>query len=583
MGVLSRIFSYLRPYKTRVVLAYLALFIGTGMQLAVPRLVEYVIDDGLVQANLRVVTLGSLAIIGAGVFQGAFTFLRSYLFQALAEQASFDIRNDLYHHLQSLPFSFFDRAHTGQLMSRATEDVNSIRRFLMFSLRSLVQASGMLLVVSIILFLTHWKLALLSLSVMPVLALTAINFGRTIRPLFLAVQQQFGVMTNALQENLSGARVVRAFAREEDERRQFDATLEALYERNMDTIRKWSFYFPAMTFLSSLGLALILWYGGRQVLQGELSIGNLTAFYFYLAMLAMPIRLLGWVVNSLARALASGERIFEVLDTKPAVASPPDAISLPQIEGRVEFDQVSMRYPGNSEFALQDIRFIAEPGQRIALLGKPGSGKSTVTSLIPRFYDVTEGTVRIDGVDVRNLALDELRAQIGIVLQDTFLFAVSIRENLAYGRPDATEEEIIAAAKAAQAHDFIMRLPEGYDTVIGERGVSLSGGQKQRIAIARALVMDPRILILDDATSNVDTETEHLIQQALSELMVGRTTFIIAHRLLTLKNADLILVLDEGRIVERGTHDELVQGDGLYAEIYELQLKDQEELTPVAD
>jgi len=314
-----------------------------------------------------------------------------------------------------------------------------------------------------------------------------------------------------------------------------------------------------------------------------LSIGKLTAFYFYLAMLSQPIRLLGWVVNSLARALASGERIFEVLDTRPAIASPPNAVRLSPIEGHVAFEHVWVRYPGASEDALADVTFTAEPGQRIALLGKPGSGKSTLTSLIPRFYDVTAGSVRIDGVDVRELDLEVLRRQVGIVLQDTFLFGVSIRDNIAYGRPDATDEEIEAAARAAQAHDFITALPEGYDTIVGERGVSLSGGQKQRVALARALVMDPRILILDDATSNVDTETEHAIQRALDELMVGRTTFIIAHRLVTLKRADLILVLDRGRIVERGTHETLLRNGGLYAEIYDLQLRDQEDLAEVAD
>ncbi|MDI3341031.1 MAG: ABC transporter ATP-binding protein [Sphaerobacter sp.] len=583
MAILKRILAYLRPYWRRVVLAYLALLIGTAMQLVVPRLVEYVIDRGLVRADLRVVTVGSLAIVAAGVAQGVFTFIRSYLFQFLAERVAFDIRNDLYAHLQTLPFAFFDRAHTGQLMSRATEDVNAIRRFLMFSLRSLVHSAGMLIVIAIILVLTHWRLALLSLSVMPILSWTAIHFGRTIRPKFLAVQQQFGVMTNVLQENLAGARVVRAFAREEDERRRFDETLQRLYDRNMDTVRQSAFYFPLMTLLASLGLALILWYGGRQVVAGNLSIGALTAFYFYLTMLNQPIRMLGWVVNSMARALASGERIFEVLDTRPNIRSPERAVTQAPITGRVEFDEVWMRYPGTSDDALAGVSFVAEPGQRIALVGKPGSGKSTVTALIPRFYDVTAGVVRIDGVDVRELDLVTLRRQIGIVLQDTFLFATSIRENIAYGRPDATEEEIIAAARAAQAHDFIMRLPHGYDTVVGERGVSLSGGQKQRVALARALVMDPRILILDDATSNVDTETEHAIQRALDTLMVGRTTFIIAHRLVTLKRADLILVLDQGRIVERGTHETLLRAGGLYAQIYDLQLRDQEDLAEVAD
>lgn len=583
MDVLGRILGYLRPYWRRVVLGYAALIIAVGMQLSIPRLVQYVIDNGLVRDDLRAVSVGALAIVSVGVLQGVFTYVRSFQFQYLAERIAFDIRNELYRHMLRLPFSFYDRANTGQLMSRGTEDINAIRRFLMFALRSIVQTGGTLVVITVILFTTHWRLALLSLSVMPILALTALNFGRTIRPLFLAVQQQFGVMTSVLQENLAGARVVRAFAREEDEQRKFDHALKLLYDRWMRTILRASFYFPFMTLLSSTGLALILWYGGRQVVLGNLSIGKLTAFYFYLAMLAMPIRQLGWVVNTAARAIASGERVFGVLDTVPAIASPEDATVLGRIEGRVEFENVSVRYAETDTDAISDISFVAEPGQRIALLGRPGSGKSTVTSLIPRFYDVSAGAVRIDGIDVRDVELESLRRQVGIVLQDTFLFAVSIRDNIRFGRPDATDEEVIAAATAAKAHDFIMRMPEGYDTVVGERGISLSGGQKQRIALARALVIDPRILILDDATSSVDTETEYAIQRALSKWMVGRTTFVIAHRLLTLKDADLILVLDQGRIIERGDHETLLANNGLYAEIYDLQLKDQEEFAPVAD
>jgi ATP-binding cassette, subfamily B, multidrug efflux pump len=581
--ILLRILGYLRPYKWRVTIGYIALAISVGMQLLTPRLVEYVIDRGLTRPNSRAVAIGSIAIVVVGATLGIFTYIRSYIFQYLAERVSYDVRNKLYQHMQQLSFGFFDTAQSGQLMSRATEDVNSIRRFMMMSLRSIVQSFGMLIVITTILVTTDWRLAVISMSVMPILIFTAIYFGKSIRPKFLAVQQQFGVMTNVMQENLAGARVVRAFAREDDENEKFDRELWALNETYMVTIRQYSFYFPLMTLLSSAGITLILWYGGRQVIQGSLSLGRLTAFYLYLSMLSQPIRLLGWVVNSAARAIASGERIFGVLDTRPKIQSPEQPVQLKSIEGRIEFRDVGFRYDETTEDALTDISFVAEPGSRVALIGGTGSGKSTITALIPRFYDVKSGSVIVDGVDVRRLDLELLRQQIGMVLQDTFLFSLSIGENIAYGRSDATIEQIIAAAKAARIHDHIASLPEGYDTVVGERGVSLSGGQKQRVAIARALVLNPKILILDDATSSVDTETEYEIQLALQSAMRGRTTLVIAHRLLSLKSADEILVLDAGRIIERGTHNELLKRNGAYARIYDLQLKDQEELAAVAD
>jgi ATP-binding cassette, subfamily B, multidrug efflux pump len=485
--------------------------------------------------------------------------------------------------MQYLPFSFFDRSHTGQLMSRGTEDINAIRRFLMFSMRMLVQTGGMMVIITIILITINWQLALLSLALMPILVGSAVNFGRTIRPLYLAVQQQFGVMTTRMQENLAGTRVVRSFAQEDREIEEFDSELQTLYDRHMDAIKRSAFYFPLMTLLSMVSVAIILWYGGRLIVQNQLTVGQLSAFYLYLAMLQGPVRQLGFVVNSVARAMASGDRIFEVLDAKPSIRSKPDAVNVATVEGHVQFEDVWLRYPGNSEFALRNVSLEAQPNQRIALIGATGAGKSSITALIPRFYDVTEGKVLVDGHDVRDLDLESLRRHIGIVLQDTFLFSVTIGENIAYGRDDVSREDVIAAAKAARAHDFIMDMPENYDTVIGERGVSLSGGQKQRIAIARGLLMDPAILILDDATSNVDTETEHAIQMALADLMKDRTTFVIAHRLQTLKSADQILVLDHGEIVERGQHDDLLELGGIYANIYELQLKEQEEVAAVAD
>jgi ATP-binding cassette, subfamily B, multidrug efflux pump len=583
LRVILRIFSYIRPYWKYITAGYIALLISVGMQLSIPRLVEYVIDGGLVDESTRVLTIGVLAIVAVGLTQGVFTYLRSYMFQFLAERVGYDIRNHLYRHLQFATFSFFDRAHTGQLMSRGTEDINSIRRFLMFSMRMLVQSFGMLIIITIILITINWQLALLSMALMPILVGAAINFGRTIRPLYLAVQQQFGVMTTRLQENLAGTRVVRSFAQEDREIEEFDTELAGLYDRHIDAVKKSAFYFPFMTLLSTLSIAIILWYGGRLVVDGSLTVGQLTAFYLYLAMLQMPVRVLGFVVNSAARAMASGDRIFEILDTKPSIKSKPDAIKVEPIEGRVEFDHVWFKYPETTEWALRDVSFVAEPNQRIALLGSTGAGKSSITSLIPRFYDVSDGRVLIDGHDVREIDIEALRRQIGIVLQDTFLFSVTVGENIAYGRQNATRDEVIAAAKAARAHDFILEMDEGYDTVIGERGVSLSGGQKQRIAIARGLLMDPSILILDDATSNVDTETEFAIQQALAELMKGRTTFVIAHRLLTLKSADQILVMDKGEIVERGKHEDLLRKGGIYANIYDLQLKEQEEVASVAD
>jgi ATP-binding cassette subfamily B protein len=583
LRVLWRIIRYLGKYKRDLVVAYVSMFIALAALLAVPALIEYVIDDGIDGGNRTIVVWGAVAIVVAAIATGFFTFVRSYIFQALSERVGTDLRAEYYRKLQTLNFAYYDRAQTGQLMSRGSEDINSIRRFLMFSMRMLVYGTVMMLAIVVLLFRADPSLAAISLTVLPLLVYTAYRFGRVIRPRFLAIQAQFGEMSSVMQENLSGTRVVRVFAQEKREIEHFDKSLGDLYDRQMEAIKIWSRSYPVMTFLSEVGVAFILWYGGRQVLQGDITIGTLIKFNLYLAMLAMPVRNLGWIVNSMARAIASGDRIFEVIDAVPAIRSPEQPVRIENPRGHIAFENVSFTYPGTTEQVLTAVSLEAHPGKITALFGPTGSGKSTLTALIPRFYDVSGGRVLVDGVDVRDLELASLRQLVAFVQQDVFLFGRSIKENIAFGNPRATDEDIERAARIAGAHAFIIEQPEGYDTLVGERGVSLSGGQKQRVSIARALCANPRILILDDATSSVDTETEYGIQQELRGVMGNRTTFVIAQRLVSLKDADEIIVLDGGRIVERGTHEELIARHGLYSRVYDLQLRDQEEVVRAAD
>jgi ABC-type multidrug transport system fused ATPase/permease subunit len=574
--IILRIMTYLKPYWRRVVVMYGALATALGMQLLIPSVLQRAIDRGILGRDRHYLVWAALAIVGLAALQGIFTFTRTYLSQALAERIAYDIRDELYAHLQRLSFSFYDTAQTGQLMSRATDDITNIRAMLVMTMRALIVAIATFVAVTVILIRTDLVLAAVALAVMPFLIVWSARFGIVIRPLFLGVQQQFGVMTSVLQENVAGSRLVRAFAQEQIESRRFEAELEELFQRNMHASKRWAFSYPLMLLLSGVGVGVTLWLGGYRVISGAMTIGTLVAFNRYLIIMAEPVRWLGFVVLRIARALASGQRIFEILDTRPKIADRPGALDLVPMRGEVVFEHVSFSYAGGRRKALDDICFRVRPGETIGLLGPPGAGKSTIVSLLPRFYDVTAGRVLIDGHDVRDLTLTSLRSQIGAVLQETFLFSVTIRENIAYGRPDAPLEAVIAVAKAARAHDFIAEMPGGYDTMVGERGVSLSGGQKQRIAIARALLLDPRILILDDATSSVDLETEHEIQAALETLMTGRTTFIIAQRLSSVREADQILVLDGGRIVERGTHIELLHGDGYYRELYDHQVRERE-------
>lgn len=574
---LVRIFRYLKPYWRRMVVVYSALLIALGLQLTIPQVLGRAIDNGVVDGDLAYLGRAALLIVILAVFQAGFTFVRSYGTNVLAERVGKDLRDELYQKLQALPFQFYDRAQTGQLMSRATDDINNIRGMLMFSLRAVVQAIGMVVIIAFIVLRTNVPLGLIALSTTPFLIWWSIRFSVSIRPMFLKVQQQFGVMTTVLQENVAGGRVVRAFAQEREESRRFEDELEELFDRNIRAANRWAFSFPMTLALNGLSVAGVVWVGGWMALTGRISIGTLVAFERYTTMLQEPIRWLGFVVNRMAKAIASGERIFEILDTKSKIADLPGAQLMPGMKGVVTFQDVEFRFTGATTEALSDISFTAEPGQMIALIGPTGSGKSSVISLIPRFYDVNAGKVLIDGKDVRDITLDSLRSQIGIVMQETFLFSVTVGENIAYGRPDATRDEIEAAAKAARAHDFIARMPEGYDTIVGERGVSLSGGQKQRLAIARALLIDPRILILDDSTASVDSETEHMIQRALRTLMAGRTSFVIAQRLSTVRDADLVLVFQDGRITQQGRHDDLVEQPGFYRELYDLQMRDQDD------
>ncbi|MEJ2748938.1 MAG: ABC transporter ATP-binding protein, partial [Anaerolineae bacterium] len=424
--------------------------------------------------------------------------------------------------------------------------------------------------------------ALLGLIPVPVLVLATLRFGNTVRPMFKRIQEQMGVLSDIMQESMTGIGVVKAFAREPYELEKFDEGNDEWFDRRYTVIKTWANNWPLFTFLVASSIFLLLWFGGPQALAGNITVGTLFALISYVLMLNGPVQRLGFLVNLMATAGASATRVFEIIDTPNEVQDKPDALPLDEARGEVVFENVGFAYREGLQI-LHDVTFYAKPGQRVALIGPTGSGKSTVTNLIPRFYEATEGRVLVDGHDVRDLRVKSLRQHIGIVLQDPFLFSQTIAENIAYGRSEATMDEIIAAAKAARVHDFTVGFPEGYETRVGERGVTLSGGQKQRIAIARALLNDPRILILDDSTSSVDTETEHLIQEALDVLMEGRTTFIIAQRLLTLKNADYILVLDKGQIVERGTHDSLLAQDGLYRQIYDLQLRDQEEFVALQE
>lgn len=575
MRVLRRLLGFAVPYWKIYAGTLILVLCISGLGLLQPLVIGWVIDNIISSKQFGLLLYGALAILGTSVLRALLGYLQRYGMQYAGQKVIYDIRNKLYQHLQQLSFSFYDKAQTGQLMSRVTADVETCQRFFTFAMIQIVSAFITFVATLYVMLSKDWRLTLVAMIPVPVLVWRVQVYATKVRPMFWNIQQQLAVLTATLQENVTGQRVVKAFARKGYEIEKFERDNMELLNRNVRTTRTSAMNESFMTLLTETSLALILLCGGREVMAGTLTVGSLAAFNTLILQLIQPIRMLGNWVTLTQRTIAASERIFEILDTKADVQEKPDAKPLPRIQGRVTFENVSFSYDGQ-HMVLEDINLDVKPGETIAILGSTGSGKSTLIHLIPRFYDVTRGRVLIDGVDIRDVTLDSLRRQIGVVTQETFLFSASIRDNIAYGKPDATLDEVIAAAKAAHIHDFIVSLPDGYDTVIGERGVGLSGGQKQRVAIARALLMDARILLLDESTSSVDVETEMRIQEAFSKLLKDRTAFIIAQRLSTVRNADRIIVLDKGRIVEEGTHETLYKKGGIYTAIYNLQFRGQE-------
>jgi ATP-binding cassette subfamily B protein len=620
---MKRAARYLMHYRNQAALPYLFLVIATLAQLAVPRLVRNIIDavtQGMAakailsgiqqipatflpqalprmlealslpanwtqeqllaklaadQSNApRLLVTAGLAIVVFAALRGLFAFLQTYWAEKNSQSVAFDLRNDLYAKIQTLSFSYHDRNNTGQLMIRATDDVEKVRLFIGQGLLQLVSAVLLLSGTMIILFSTNARLALVALWILPVALALFMVFGVISRPLFNKVQQKLSALNTTLQENLAGIKVVKAFTREKSEQAKFHRQADSLMQQQITITRLFSFLFPLTFLIANLGQATTLYAGGQQIIQGTLTLGQWQEFSLYLIYLFFPVAQFGFIITQYGQASASAERIFEILDAKNDVTDQPGALALPSLRGEVKFENVTFRYFSSGEPVLKNVSFEAEPGQTVALLGATGSGKTTIINLLPRFYDPSEGRITIDGIDLRQVTLDSLRSQIGIVLQETTLFVGTIRENIAFGKPEASLDEVIVAARAAAAHDFILSFPDGYDTMVGERGTTLSGGQKQRIAIARALLLDPHILILDDSTSSVDLATEAQIQAALDLLMKGRTSFVIAQRISTVMNADLILVLDKGSIVASGKHAELMDESPIYAEIYNSQLMD---------
>jgi subfamily B ATP-binding cassette protein MsbA len=570
--VLKRLFLLLSPYWKTIIISALLLVARAGLELVPPLIQREIIDEVISARNLSYLGILITALIGAYALNQLVHIGDNYVRHSLGEKFILDLRVRLYAYLQKMSLSFFERTSTGELMSRVTNDLSALENFVTHG-SALTAVDFMRLVGgATILFVLDWRLAALVMLPVPILALAFRHYNTKIRPVYRRVRARLGDINAKLQDNLSGIRVIQAFAREDIEYKRFSTESERYYRARVKGIRYWSIFFPIIRFFGAMGAVIVLGVGSIMVVKDQLSIGTLVAFIAYIASIYDPINRLTEVDNIFQEAIAAGERIFELLDETLEVKDAPDAIELPIIQGEMVFDRVHFRY-GSGDQVLHAISFKIAPGEVVALVGPSGAGKTSIANLICRFYDPVEGQVTIDGYNLRNIKLNSLRRQVAVVLQDSFLFNNTVAENLQYGKPDATEDELIAAARAANAHDFIIQLPDGYDTEIGERGVKLSGGQKQRLALARAILADPRILILDEATSSVDAEAEYLIQQALERILKNRTALVIAHRLSTIRNADKIIVLNCGRIVETGNHEELMLHGGLYSQLYQRQME----------
>lgn len=571
----ARLLHYVVPYWRRGVAAIIAMIMGALTTLAVPWIIRNIIDDVLAAKNLVALNWIAFGILVLFFLRGVFSYLQGYLMSYIANRVIIDIRNEVYARVQRLSLRFFDTRKTGSLMSRLTNDIGALQTAIVDNFVNIVKESVILIGSLVGMVILHWRLTLLCIIIVPLVSITIKYFGRKLKKSGHMMQERIADVTSHLQETIGGIRVVKSFFREDYEIARFRQINQASFGAAMKAARQSSQLSPIVEFIAAIAVTAIIWYGGWSVIDGELTAGELIAFLIYAINLANPVRRLSALYGDIQRSMAAGERVFALLDETPDIREKANAIALPVLRGDVVFDAVHFRYEPSKE-VLSGISFHAEPGQKIALVGPSGSGKSTIANLIPRFYDVTAGAIKIDGHDIRDVTLASLREQIGIVPQDTALFNTTIEENIRYGRLDATDEEVAAAVRAANAEEFVRQLPQGLQTPIGDRGLVLSGGQRQRIAIARALLKDPRILILDEATSALDTESEQLVQAALERLMIGRTAFIIAHRLTTIQDADHILVIDRGRIVESGTHQSLLALHGMYYNLYTLRLQGDE-------
>ena len=567
-----RLLQYIRPYLHRLALALVCTVLAAGANLYLPWIIKDMIDDVLAEKNMEMLNMISVGIVVVFLFRGVFYYGQSYLVSYIGQRVVVDVREIMFQKFQRMPMSYFDQHQTGETMSYVTNDVAAIQTALVDKLIEVFTETSILIGSIVMMFYLDWNLTLLTMVVVPLVGSAMRIFGKKIKANGTVMQERLAEITSLLQESISSIRVIKSFVREDFEIDRFKKQNMLNFQAAMKNVKLNSLLTPTVEFLAALAVTFIVWFGGYEVVNGVLTAGALVAFLTYAVNLANPVKRIARVYGALQQAMAAVDRIFHVLDMEEAIKDRDDAINLPPVHGNVSLHDVSFTYD-NEHYALQHVSLEVKPGQMIAFVGPSGAGKSTIANLIPRFYDVSEGSISIDGHDIRDVTLSSLREQIGIVPQETTLFSATVMENIRYGRLDATDEEVIEAAKAANADEFIQQLPNGYDTQIGERGITLSGGQRQRMSIARAILKNPQILILDEATSALDTESEKIVQSALDKLMVGRTSFVIAHRLSTIFDADQIYVIEHGRICEHGTHEELLKLDGLYSNLYNIQFR----------